>query len=46
MKLSRILLVALVVSLSACGSEITGPESSTPPSKPSMDSGVTLGSGT
>jgi predicted small lipoprotein YifL len=46
MKLSRILLVALVVSLAACGSEITGPDTSIAPSQPSLNSGVTIGSGT
>lgn len=44
MKFTRLVLVALTLSLAACGSEITGPESSPPPSKPAM--GVfTLGSG-
>ncbi len=45
MKYTRFLLVVMTLSLAACGSEITGPENSPPPSKPAM--GVyTLGSGT
>ena len=45
MKYTRLLLVAMTLSLAACGSEITGPDSSTPASKPAMGV-VTLGSGT
>ena len=46
MKYTRLLLVVMTISLAACGSDITGPESSQPAAKnPSM--GVyTLGSGT
>lgn len=45
MKYTRLLLVALTLSLAACGSDITGPESSPQPTKPSL-TGITLGSGT
>ena len=41
----RVLLVVMTLSLAACGSDITGPDSSTPSSKPAMGV-VTLGSGT
>ncbi len=46
MKLTRLVLLALTVSLAAaCGSDITGPESTPQPSAPSLGWG-TLGSGT
>jgi hypothetical protein len=48
MKVARILLAALTLSLAACGSEITGPESSPQLSEapaPARGIGV-LGSGT
>ena len=46
MKFTRLVLVALTLSLAACGSEITGPESMPVPSTPSLDGYGTLGSGT
>jgi hypothetical protein len=47
MKYTRLVLVALTLSLAACGSDITGPESAPQPTAPSFDDGWgTLGSGT
>lgn len=47
MKYTRILLLALTVSLAACGDQITGPDTSPPPpSRVVLDGVGTLGSGT
>lgn len=47
MKFTRLVLVALTLSLAACGSELTGPESVPTPSAPAYDDGQgMLGSGT
>lgn len=45
MKFTRLVLVALTLSLAACGSEITGPDISPSPT-PAFDGHGTLGSGT
>jgi len=45
MKCIRLVVVALTLSLSACGSEITGPGDPPPPTVPALDGFGGLGSG-